>query len=251
MMKTIWNFLCHGHYDPDNMQNNFEQARNALLSLQHRLRNKPDVRSQYCKKIDAAIQEGHLICIPEDKLHLDLQDKSLPQYYIPHFNTTQAKFRVVYDAAREYRGVSLNKLLCRGPIFMQFLRAILIRFGERKHGIAGDIANMFFQIRIAPEDRDMLRILWFSESDMQGHVVAFQFQVAPYNLRCIPSIAGFAMIFTAQENISNASEDTTSRLTRDMFVDDFISSVDSIDDGKRIIKEISLLLMTTGFKITK
>ena len=100
------------------------------------------------------------------------------QYYIPHFNTTQAKFRVVYDAAREYRGVSLNKLLCRGPIFMQSLRAILIRFGERKHGIAGDIANMFFQIRIAPEDRDMLRILWFSESDMQGHVVAFQFQVA-------------------------------------------------------------------------
>ena len=97
----------------------------------------------------------------------------------------------------------------------------------------------------------MLRILWFSESDMQGHVVAFQFQVAPYGLRCIPSIAGYAMIFTAQENISNASEDTISRLTRDMFVDDFISSVDSIDDGKRIIKEISLLLMSTGFKITK
>ena len=134
---------------------------------------------------------------------------------------------------------------------MQSLRAILIRFGERKHGIAGNIANMFFQIRIAPEDRDMLRILWFSESDMQGHVVAFQFQVAPYGLRCIHSIAGYAMIFTAQENISNASEDTTSRLTRDMFVDDFISSVDSIDDGKRIIKEISLLLMSTGFKITK
>ena len=238
-------------HDPDNMQNNFEQAEDALLSLQHRLRNKPDVRSQYCKKIDAAIQEGHLIGNPEDKLHLDLQDKSRPQYYTPHFNTTQAKFCVVYDAAREYRGVSLNKLLCRGPIFMQSLQAILIRFGERKHGIAGDIANMFFQIRFVPKDRDMLRILWFSESDMQGHVVAFQFQVAPYGLRCIPSIAGYAMIFTAQQNISNASEDTTSRLTRDIFVDDFISSVDSIDDGKCIIKEISLLLMSTRFKITK
>ena len=67
-------------HDPDNMQNNFKQAKNALLSLQHRLRNKPDVRSQYCKKIDAVIQEGHLIRIPEDKLHLDLQAKSRPQY---------------------------------------------------------------------------------------------------------------------------------------------------------------------------
>ena len=144
-----------------------------------------------------------------------------------------------------------SQTLHRGPIFMQSLRAILIRFGERKHGIAGDIANMFFQIRIAPEDRDMLRILWFSESDMQSQVVAFQFQVAPYGLCCIPSIAAYAMIFTAQKNISNASEDTTSRLTRDMFVDDFISSVDSIDNGKRIIKKISLLLKSTGFKITK
>ena len=147
----------------------------------------------------------------------------------------QAKFRVVYDAEREYKGVSLNKLLRRGPIFMQFLRAILIRFGERKHGIASDIANMFFQIRIAPKDRDMLCILWFSKSDMQRQVVAFQFQVVSHGLRCISSIAGYAMIFTAQENISKASEDTTSRLTRDMFVDDFISSVDNIDDGKRII----------------
>ena len=163
----------------------------------------------------------------------------------------QAKFCVVYDAAREYKGVSLNKLLCRGPIFMQSLRAILIQFGERKHGIAGDIANMFFQIRIAPKDRDMLCIFWFSKNDMQGQVVAFQFQVASHGLRCTSSIAGYAMIFTAQQNISNASKDRTSRLTRDMFVDDSISSVDSIDNGKRIIKEISLLLMSTGFKITK
>ena len=63
-------------HDPENMQNNFEQVRDALLSLQHRLKNKPDVLSQCRKKIDAAIQEGHLIRIPYDKLHLDLQDKS-------------------------------------------------------------------------------------------------------------------------------------------------------------------------------
>ena len=58
---------------------------------------------------------------------------------------------------------------------------------------------MFFQIQISSEDRDMLRILWFDGPDMQGDIAAFQFQVAPYGLRCIPSIAGYAIIYTAEK----------------------------------------------------
>ena len=238
-------------YEPINVPNNFSQAKRALLNLKRRLDNEPELRSQYCNKIDTAVKEGHLVKIPNEALLKDLNDDNKQQYYIPHFNTSQAKFRVVYDAAREYRGVSLNKLLNRGPIFMQSLRSILIRFGERQYGVAGDIANMFFQIRIAPEDRDMLRILWFSEPDMNGDVAAFEFQVAPYGLRCIPSIAGYAMMFTAENNIPDVSQDATSRVTRDMFVDDLITGVDCVTEGQKIIKEVSELLSSTGFTITK
>ena len=138
---------------------------------------------------------------------------------------------MVYDAAREYQGVSLDKLLNRGPIFMQTLRSILIRFGERQFGVAGDIANMFFQIRIAPEDRDLLRILWFTDSDMKGNTPAFQFQVAPYGLRCISSIAWYSMVFTAKSNLPIVSSNATTKVPRDMFVDDFISAVDSTEGG--------------------
>ena len=134
---------------------------------------------------------------------------------------------------------------------MQSLQEILIRFGEKKHGIAGDISNRFFQIRGAPEDCDVLGILCFSGDSMEGEVTAYQFQVAAYGLRCIPSFAGYTMMFTAQENISKTSEDTTSRVARDMFVDDFISSVDSVDEGKLVIKEIFLLLKSIGFILTK
>ena len=238
-------------HDPASMPNNYTQAKRALLSLQKRLMDQPGLRTQYCKKIENAISERHLIRIPDDELARDLQNTDKNQNYIPHFNTSQAKFRVVYDAAREYHGVSLNKLLNRGPILMQSLRSILIRFGERQFGIAGDITNMFFQIQIAPEDRDMIRILWFSEPDMKGEVVAYQFQVAPYGLRCIPSMAGYALMFTAESNTPDVSSDATSRVTQDMFVDDLISGVDSIDDGQRIIKEVSLLLKSTGFTMTK
>ena len=237
--------------DPKSMPNNYFQAKTALMKLQSKLKDQPEIRDKYCEKIDAAINQGHIVRIADDDLQQDLNDDSKLQYYIPHFNTAQSKFRVVYDAAREYRGVSLNKLLSRGPIFMQSLRSILIRFGEKKYGLAGDIANMFFQIRIDPADRDMLRILWFSQPEMKGELVAYQFQVAPYGLRCIPSIAGYSMIFTAEENVPHASDDAVCRVTRDMFVDDFITAVNSVAEGRRVASEVTELLSSTGFKITK
>ena len=62
---------------------------------------------------------------------------------------------------------------------MQPLQWILIRFGERRYGIASDVCNMFFQIRIHPNDRNMLQILWFAKPNMEGDVVTYYFQVAP------------------------------------------------------------------------
>ena len=110
---------------------------------------------------------------------------------------------------------------------------------------------MFFQIRIAPKDQDMLRILWFDKPNMEGNVVAFRFQVAPYGLRCIPSIAGFSLLYTAEKNWPDVSRDAQERVVRDMFVDDFITGVDSIAEGKQVIVDVSKLLSSTGFTLTK
>ena len=58
---------------------------------------------------------------------------------------------------------------------MQSLRSLLICFGEKISGIAGDVADMLFQIGIAPEDQDRLRILWFDGPGLQAtllHIVS-------------------------------------------------------------------------------
>ena len=90
------------------------------------------------------------------------------------------------------------------------------------HGIFGDIANMFFQIRIAPEDQDMLQILWFDGPGLQGNVVVYRFQVVPYGLKCSLSIAGYSLLYTAKRNIRDVLHDVAERVTRDMFVDNLI-----------------------------
>ena len=181
--KTHLQFRLPWAEDPSKMKDNFEQAKTALLRLRKKLSSQPDLRAKYCEKIESAIDAGHIV-----KLQNEPEEDTTPKYYLPHFNTSQSKFRVVYDAAREYRGTSLNSLLARGPIFMQSLQSVLFRFGERQFGIAGDVANMFFQIRVHPDDCDMLRVLWFDQPDMGGNIAKFRFQVAPYGLKCIPSI---------------------------------------------------------------
>ena len=92
--------------DPTIMKDNFKQAKDALLRKRKKLSSQPDLKSKYCEKIKSAIAAGHIV-----KLSNESKDTITPRYYLPHFNTTQTKFRVVYDAARDYYGTSLNQLL--------------------------------------------------------------------------------------------------------------------------------------------
>ena len=109
-----------------------------VLNLRKRLKSQSETMEKYCEKLEKAIQEGHLIPAqgPRDTLvsrrSLSLSN-DFPRYYIPHFHTSRTKFRVVYDAARKFQGLSLNEFLYRGPIFMQSLQSILIRFGEMRY----------------------------------------------------------------------------------------------------------------------
>ena len=63
-------------HDPGAIENNFTQANDALLGLRRKLINKPEIRSQYCRKIDDAIREGHFLPIPDGQLRKDLEDKT-------------------------------------------------------------------------------------------------------------------------------------------------------------------------------
>ena len=114
---------------------------------------------------------------------------------------------------------------------------------------------MFFQIRIHPEDRDGLRVLLFDQPNMQGDVATFQFQVAPYGLKCILSMAvhtkygSLCSSLYCRKNIPNVSEEAVKRVKRDMFVDDLITGVNDVNEGRKVVQEMTDLLQSTGFTL--
>ena len=88
-----------------------------LVKLRQKLENQLELGVKYYEKFKTAVSKGHIARVSD----AELQEKtlSMPHYYIQHFNKSQLKLRVVYDAAQEHEGISLNILFERGPIFMQ------------------------------------------------------------------------------------------------------------------------------------
>lgn len=96
-------------------------------------------------------------------------------YYLPHHavyneSSLTTKLRAVFDgSAKTSIVISLNEVLKVGPSIQDELFDILLRFREHNVVITSDIAKMYRQINILPQQRDLQRILWRSdpESNME------------------------------------------------------------------------------------
>ena len=93
-------------------------------------------------------------------------------YYIPHHavltpQKTTTKMRVVYDASAKPKEhyKSLNECLFRGPVMLQDLVGLLLRFRLHRVAITADIEKAFLQIGLQPGERNVTRFLWIKDND--------------------------------------------------------------------------------------
>ena len=107
--------------------------------------------------------------------HLDISANIVPfkavtkniVHYLPHqavINPT-TKLRIVYDASAKSRkgNKSLNECLYRGPVMLNDLCGLLMRFRLRTVAIVADIEKAFLQIGLQPNQRDVTRFLWLKD----------------------------------------------------------------------------------------
>lgn len=251
--------LVDGHYqvalpwrlnEPDKVDNR-QLAESRLQSLKRRLKKNNDILQKYKSVIEDHIDKGYARRLPDESIHQT--DKAV--WYLPHhavFNARKPdKLRVVYDCAAKWKGLSLNDQLLQGPDMTNSLVGVLTRFRERPIALASDIEAMFLQVKVHPKDRDMLRFLWYEDGDLDKPPTEFQMLSHVFGATSSPSIAGFALRRTAEDNRENFDVNVVNSVYRNFYVDDFLKSVSTVDEARDMAKNITSLLQRGGFRLTK
>ena len=93
-------------------------------------------------------------------------------HYFPHHPVVRTqrattKVRIVFDASAKSsaKNLSLNDCLYRGPVMLQDLCGLLMRFRLGKIALLADIEKAFLEIGLQLPDRDVTRFLWLKDSN--------------------------------------------------------------------------------------
>jgi hypothetical protein len=230
------------------LTDNQEMAESRLINLEKSLRRRPEIAIEYEKQITDQERKGYIRQIPPN------EDRPTQVWYLPHFAVVRqdkatTKVRVVMDAAAKFDGKSLNDCIHPGPKLQQELFEVLIRFRSNQIAIAADIAEMFLQIELAPADRKFHRFLW-RNMDNNSPIREYEFNRLVFGNSSSPYLAQDIIryhIKAHQQTYPLAAES----ILNSMYVDDLMDSVNSIQKGISLRREISEILAGAGFKIRK
>lgn len=202
--------------------------------------------SEIESQVASLLEKGYASEVSE---HL-LKYPSKKAFYIPIFfiSPPGKRTRMIWDAKAEVeKGKSLNSFLLPGPNLYNEMLQILFRMREGIYLFKGDCKEMFHQIIIKEEDKDSLRFLFkFSNEPMK----VFKMDRMVFGVVCSPSTSQFVVRKIASEY--EISHPQAAVIIRDnLYVDDLVKSVNSIEEGQKLIVDARKILNSGGFELVK
>jgi len=175
-------------------------------------------------------------------------------WYLPHspvLNPNKPeKVRVVFDAAAEYGGTSLNNNLLQGPDCTNNLVGVLLRFRQDHTAMVADIESMFHQVKVREQDQDSLRFLGWdggTNEDPEGNVMT----VHIFGPTDSPCSANSMLKRAADDNENDFDPTTLETLRRNAYVDDVLRAVPTSEKAIKLSNQLTELCARGGFNLTK
>ena len=109
---------------------------------------------------------------------------------------------------------------------------------------------MFNQVKVPPEDSDVLRFLWWEDCDLARHT-QFQMTSHIFGATDSPSCANFCLKRAAEGIKGRFSDEVVSAFDRGFYVDDFVKSVKTVTEASSLAGKVTCLLSEAGFRLTK
>lgn len=159
-----------------------------------------------------------------------------------------SQIRVVFDSSAEFQGVSLNQELLPGPDVLNCLYGVLIRFRQENIAIMCDIEQMFHCFHVTPAHREMLRFLWFKDSDCHKEIVKYHMGVHLFGNTCSPAIATFGLRRTADDGEEKFGREAKEFVHNDFYVDDGLTSRPTAEEAIDLVKNTQEMLIAANLR---
>ncbi len=145
--------------------------------------------------------------------------------------------------------VSLNKFLLPGPNLLNEVVGVLLRFRSGKITIAGDIKQMFLNIRLTPEDKPYHCFLW-NKTPQQDSPTVYQFQRHVFGNAGSPCVAVFVLKEHAKkyQKEAPAAVDT---LLNSTLIDDVLDSVETEREASELLEKVRHIIAQAGMTLAK
>lgn len=232
------------------MPNNHCVALQHLISLKEKMERNEKFHQGYTKFLDDVISNGFAEMVPQDELRAG----EVNVFYIPHhgvYHPRQGKLRVVFDCGAKFKGTSLNDQLLQGPNLTSSLIGVLLRFRQEPIAFMSDVKSMFYQVKVAEEDKDFLRFLWWPNGDLTKEIAEYRMTVHLFGTVSSPSCACYALRRTADDHQSSFPEEVIDTVHRNFYVDDCLKSSKSVEKAVEIVHDLSDLCHKGGFHLTQ
>ena len=253
--------MIDGHYqlplplrDPGvKMPNNRTKVAHMIeRSLKPSLKRNSKKHADYTKFMNGLIEKGYVERVTPEHTKNDREGQV---WFIPHHGVYHPKkpdkIRVVYNCAAKFDGVSLNAVLLQGPDLTNDMTGVLLRFRKEPIAFMADIEQMFYQVKVPPEQRSLLRFFWWEDGNLDNSLTVFQMCVHLFGGTSSPSVCHFAMKETAKNFKRKYGEEASSTLKRDFYVDDCLKSVETPEKAVQLICKLCNMCHDGGFKLCK
>ena len=223
---------------------NLSRATRQFYAQEARRQKDQVYNELYTEYMTDFIESGHMSEVkPQDCAYY------LPHHGVVNMTSTSTKVRPVFDASSQSEtGVALNDVLCVGPTIQPESIDIITRFREKKFVITGDISRMYRQIWIDPSQRKYLSLLWRPKSSEP--IKHYQINVVAFGTSCASFIAIRVLQQIAEENVHRFPQ-ASALICQQVYVDDLMFSVNSIEEGVKRRDEILLMLSEAGMQLCK
>ncbi|XP_053661730.1 uncharacterized protein LOC128710893 [Anopheles marshallii] len=235
-------------YDDVRLPCSREMALKRHACLKRKCDKNPELARAINNKMHEYAEKGYIQRVPEEEI-MERKDRDWYLPIFPVYNPNKpGKLRMVFDAAAQVHGVSLNTFLLTGPDQLVGLVQVLYKFRENRIAITGDIREMFFQVRMNPVDQRSQMIFWDDGSKQNGEPSVYAVSVMTFGAACSPAGAHFVKNLHADrfaERFPRAAE----CIKYEHYVDDLLASVETVDEAVALAENVRFVHSKGGFEI--